>query len=113
MTNKELETEERVQTPPILTCHASRRANQRKFSQTEIAYVLEHGQLIRRSGICFYFLADKNVQMADRKLDWVQHLVGATILVSAESEAVITMYRNKNQNALRDIKRKAKYRIGR
>ena len=65
----------------------------------------------RRTGICFYFLAAKGVPIADRKQNWVQRLIGTTILLSAEGEAVITVYRNKNQKALHNIKRKAKYRI--
>lgn len=95
----------------VLTYHADARANQRKFNEIEMAYVLEHGQLIRRTGICFYFLAAKGVPIADRKQNWVQRLIGTTILLSAEGEAVITVYRNKNQKALHNIKRKAKYRI--
>jgi len=109
-----LETKESGQTA-VLSCHASDRVNQRRFSQLEMAYVLEHGQLIRRTGICFYFLAAKNVLISDRRQAWVQRLVGTTMLVSAaEGEvAVITMYRNKKQNALHNIKCKAKHRISR
>ena len=93
---------------PVLSRHASIRASQRKFSQTEIEYVLQNGRVMRRTGICFYFLAVRDVPIADRHLAWVQHLVGTTILLDASQEHIITLYKNKT--ALREIKRKSKNR---
>src|SRR5690242_12344017 len=104
-------SEPEVNSSIALSHHAALRCQQRRFSQLEIAYVLEHGRLIRRTGICFYFLAAKDVPLADRRLPWIQRLVGATLLLSSEGEAVITMY--KNENALREIKRKVKFRLAR
>ncbi|HEX2911033.1 MAG TPA: DUF4258 domain-containing protein [Chloroflexia bacterium] len=93
-----------------LSNHAQMRSCQRKFSQTEIAYVLQHGRVIRRTGIRFCFLAARDVPPADRRLPWVERLVGTTILLNPTEEQVITLY--KNANALRDIKKKPKSRIG-
>jgi hypothetical protein len=93
---------------PALTNHALNRMKQRRFSQLELNYVVEHGRLLRRTGICFYFLAAKDVPMMDRKFAWVQRLIGTTVLASADQAAVITLY--KNQKALRDIRKKTKFR---
>jgi len=92
-----------------LSIHAVIRCQQRSFSQLEIAYVLEHARMLRRSGICFYFLAAKDVPFSDRRISWVQRLVGATLLLGSEGEVVITVY--KNENGLKDIKRKVKFRL--
>lgn len=94
---------------PILTNHAIERMQKRRFSQFELKYVVEHGRLLRRTGICFYFLAAKDVPECDRRLAWVQRLVGTTVLASADQAAVITLY--KNHNALRDIRKKTKFRV--
>jgi hypothetical protein len=91
-----------------LTGHAQARMQQRHFSRADLNYVREFGRLLRRTGICFYFLAARDVPLADRKLPWVQRLVGMTVLASADQAAVITLY--KNRNALRDIRKKTKFR---
>jgi hypothetical protein len=99
-----------IDCPPIaaLTSHAQARMQQRHFSRADLNYVREFGRLLRRTGICFYFLAARDVPLADRKLPWVQRLVGTTVLASADQAAVITLY--KNRNALRDIRKKTKFR---
>jgi hypothetical protein len=99
-----------IDCPPAttLTSHAQARMRQRQFSQADLNYVREFGRLLRRTGICFYFLAARDVPLADRKLPWVQRLVGTTVLASADQAAVITLY--KNRNALRDIRKKTKFR---
>jgi hypothetical protein len=93
-----------------LTYHAAERLNQRQFSATQIAYVLKHGQALHRTGIVFYFLGAKDVPVCDRHVTWIQRLIGTTILVSAENEVIITIYRNKGRAALQDIKKKTKFR---
>jgi hypothetical protein len=94
--------------PPPLTVHSRKRSRQRGFRDQQIEYVRRHGRLLRRTGIRFYFLAEKDVPPADLRSSWVQRLVGATLLVDADGEAIITLY--KNSKALRDIKKKRKYR---
>ncbi len=96
--------------PPgaVLTNHAQARMQQRHFNQADLDYVKAHGRLLRRTGICFYFLAARDVPPADRKLPWTQRLIGITVLASADQAAIITLY--KNPNALRDIRKKAKFR---
>jgi len=93
---------------PNLSRHAEERSRQRKFSPTEISYVMEHGRRVYRTGICFYFLAARDVPLADHRLPWVQRLIGATILFNAEQTEIITLY--KNAHALHNIKKKSKNR---
>jgi hypothetical protein len=91
-----------------LSAHAVVRSEQRSFNSREIAYVLAHGRLLRRTGIRFYFLGERDVPFDDQRIDWVQRLVGTTLLVDADGNEVITLY--KNPAALCDIRKKAKYR---
>jgi hypothetical protein len=94
---------------PLSSKHAARRSGQRSFNDTEIAYVHAHGRLLRRTGIRFYFLGTRDVPPCDRKIGWIARLIGTTLLVSPDDTMLITLY--KNQHAIRDIKRKAKYRV--
>ncbi len=93
---------------PKLTKHARERSQRRKFSLAEIAYVMEHGRLLYRTGVRFYFLGNKDLPLKDRNLPWAQHLVGTTLLVSGDGPTLITLY--KNPKGLGDIKRKSKFR---
>ena len=102
-----METDEDRQSSPVMSTHANRRATQRCFQSDQIAYIVQHGRLLRRTGIQFYFLAERDVPPDDRRLAWVQRLIGATLLVSPEGDTVITLY--KNRKALRDIRKKTKY----
>ena len=81
------------------------RCRQRHFREDEIAYVRRHGQILHRTGICFYFLGARDVPLADRRHAWVERLIGTTLLI--EDDELITIY--KNRRALRYIKRKLKY----
>ena len=95
-------------TTAVLSRHANQRAGQRTFNGAEIAYVLQNGRIVRRTGICFCFLAARDVPRADRRLAWVERLVGTTVLLNASQECIITLYKNKT--ALHEIKRKPKNR---
>src|SRR3954449_968537 len=48
-----------------LTRHSGLRAGQRNFSRADVDYVLCHGRLVRRTGIRFYFLGEKDVPAED------------------------------------------------
>lgn len=95
----------------VLSGHAQLRQVQRNYTNNEISYILRHGRMIRRTGICFYFLAAKDVPRDERRLEWVQRLIGSTVLVNAEGSDIITLY--KNRHALHDIKKKVKFRVRR
>jgi hypothetical protein len=87
------------------TAHATVRAQQRHFREDEIDYVRRHGQVLHRTGICFYFLGARDVPLADRRQAWTARLIGTTLLI--EGDDLITIY--KNPHGLRCIKRKLKY----
>jgi Domain of unknown function (DUF4258) len=101
----EIECDEQL----VLTDHARKRGRQRNFSDEEVRYVLRHGRKLWRTGICFHFLAAKDVPLQDRHSQWAQRLVGTSVLVSHDSKCIITLYRN--QKALHHIKKKSKRRV--
>lgn len=88
--------------------HAARRAARRNVIPDAVEYVLNYGRVLHRTGIAFYFLADRDVPAEDRHTAWVARLVGTVVLVSLDGE-IITIYRNRR--ALPAIRRKRKYRI--
>jgi hypothetical protein len=87
--------------------HAEHRQRQRNLSAADVAYVLNHGELIRRTGATFMFLGKQDIPWEDRRHDQFARLAGTTILLG-DAETIITLYRN--PRALRDIKRKDKHR---
>ncbi len=95
---------------PFFSSHATKRACQRRFSKNEIAYILRYARVIRKTGVRFYFLGSKDVPPADMRLPGVQRLIGATLLVGEDGPTIVTMY--KNREALKEIKRKTKFRAG-
>jgi hypothetical protein len=92
-----------------LTLHARKRGRQRNLSEQELKYVIRYGRKLWRTGICFHFLAAKDIPAADRRSQWANRLVGTSVLVSQETRSVITVYRN--PKALASIKKKSKRRV--
>lgn len=88
--------------------HASRRAARRNVVPDAVDYVLLHGHLTHRTGICFFFLRRRDIPLADRHHGWCARLVGTVVLVAPGGE-IITVYRNRR--ALSAIRRKPKYRL--
>jgi hypothetical protein len=88
-----------------LSIHAQQRLAQRNLDQDAIDYVLQHGRVIRRTGILFYVLAARDIPRHDRRNSSVSRLIGTTILVSHDG-TIITVYRNRR--SLRAIVRKHK-----
>jgi hypothetical protein len=91
-----------------LTDHARGQGARRNVEPDAVTYVLEHGRMIRRTGVIFYFLGRKDVPPSDRCMSWATRLEGTTVLQAANG-AVITVYRNRE--GLRTIQRKMKYRL--
>ena len=88
--------------------HAQRRRAQRNLSMEDVYIVCQYGRKIRRTGAIFYFLARRDLPRSMDKADQYRRLVGTTVLVSPEGE-VITVYRN--ERAIREIRKKVKYRL--
>lgn len=92
-----------------LTSHAKKRGRQRNLRESELDYVIRYGRKLWRTGICFHFLAAKDIPAADRRSQWANRLVGTSVLVSPQTGSVITVYRN--PKALTAIKKKSKRRV--
>lgn len=95
-------------TCPSLSNHAERGLAQRAIPDTQLAYVLEHGVPVQRTGVTFYILRDRDIPPQDRRQDAIARLAGTAILVGPNGR-VITAYRN--PRALRTIQKKPKYRF--
>lgn len=92
---------------PRMSSHARRRAAQRNLAEDALRYVMTYGREIRRTGVTFIVLRQRDIPREDLRLPWVARLAGTVALASSEGE-VITLYRN--GLAVGAIKRKMKYR---
>lgn len=88
-----------------LTRHAHQRVCQRRISPAHLAYVMDYGRVIYKTGVLFYFLGYKDLPVGHRHSPAVQRLVGITV-VASEKGQVITAY--KSAKGLRQINRKSK-----
>lgn len=91
-----------------LSNHAERRLAQRAIPHARLAYVLEHGLPVQRTGVTFYVLRDRDIPPEDRHEDAISRLAGTAVLIGANGR-IITAYRH--PNVLRTIQRKVKYRF--
>jgi len=85
--------------------HFIDRAAQRNLSPTEIAFVLQHGRILYRTGIQFYFLGWRDIPKTLRQDPNIARLEGLTVLLGHDG-TLVTAY--KNRQAIRTIRRKAK-----
>ncbi|MFN8534451.1 MAG: DUF4258 domain-containing protein [Dehalococcoidia bacterium] len=89
-----------------LTVHATERCAQRNLRTDEkIAYVLQHGTRIRRTGVTFVFLRRRDIPFEDRRVDRLARLEGTILLVG--NDVIITAYHRRD--ALKAIRRKVKF----
>lgn len=91
-----------------LTRHARKRGARRNVAPDAVEYVLEHGRMIQRTGVLFFFLGRRDIPSCDRCASWSSRLEGVIVIISREG-AVITVYRDRR--GLRAIERKMKYRL--
>lgn len=91
--------------PYEFTLHARLRMAQWNLRESEVLYAIRYGEKFHRHGILFHFLREKDVAKKDPRL--MSRLEGVTVLTSARSRTVITVYRNRK--AINRIKRKVRY----
>lgn len=89
-----------------LSSHAVQRQRERHLRNAALDYVLTYGTHIHRTGVTFVFLRERDIPVADRRKDYVTRLSG-TVVIVGDRGRIVTVYRN--QQALRDIRRKSKY----
>ena len=92
------------------TAHAVLRMAQRHVSSDEVQYVMLHGTKYHSAGVLHCYLRRKDIPECDLRFSQFSRLEGTTILLDPDSgKTVITVYRNRSKNALKAIRRKAKY----
>ena len=92
----------------VTTDHAEQRMAQRNLSLNDVLFVLKHGKCYHRAGAMFFYLRGKDIPKRKQKDKKISKLEGATVILSRNAPAILTVYRNRD-NGLRQIKRKAKY----
>lgn len=92
------------------TRHAQTRLAQRGIRKQHIDLVLKYGQAINRQGFLFYYIPKHILaeQILPSELKYVRNLV--VVVSGGASHLVITAY--KNEQAVRNIKKKSKHMIG-
>lgn len=89
----------------IVSKHATQRMSQRNLATSDIAFVMQFGRLVHRTGVEFYFLAKRDIPTS--LLKNYQRLIGTTLLIT--NGEIVTVYRNINGYSL--IRRKLKQTI--
>jgi hypothetical protein len=91
------------------TEHAHKRCAQRNLDAEALELVRRYGRRLHRTGAVFYFLGRRDLPEELLRDDRYARLEGTTLLFSLEGE-LITAYRNRE--ALRQIRKKEKRRLG-
>lgn len=95
---------------PTHTYHAVQRMAERHLGYDEVQYVIRHGKRYYRTGVLFVYLRGKDIPETDRRFNQYSRLEGTAVLLdSRDGTNVITTYRNRGKNALKDIRRKPNY----
>lgn len=92
-----------------LSEHAIKRMAQRAINETQIQLALEHGRLIHSRHARFYVIGRKEVQKLRRDGLEVGILEGLQVVVGEKSNAVMTVYKNKNLRKIRPIRRRQRH----
>ena len=91
-----------------LSRHARHRGAQSNVCERDLELVRLYGVLEHRTGVRFYFVRKQEVERyrsAEPRLAKLHSIV----MIVADDDTVITVYRNRN--ALKDIRRKSKVRL--
>jgi hypothetical protein len=101
---------EEVGFPVIVSAHGVTQTQRRGIPLEVVRLITAYGRAERRTGIEFRFIGHREVAAAP---DGVRQILAQwehTVVLLGEADQVITAYRNRR--ALRDIRRKEKYRAG-
>ncbi len=99
-----------MQAEIIFTHHAQARLSQRGIQRNHVHLVLKFGQAIHRQGYLFYYIPKYilNERVLPQDLKYVRNLV--VVVSGGHSHVVVTAY--KEEQALKNIKKKSKNLIG-
>jgi hypothetical protein len=84
--------------------HAEKRMAQRNVSFEDIDFVLEFGRKLHKAGAVFIFLRKCDIPRKERQV--YERLEGTMVVLSRETNTIITVYRNR-QKGLRRARRKS------
>ena len=84
--------------------HSLSRALQRGLTETHLRLALKYGKVFRKQGMQFYVLGEKD--LPDNVTKEVRRFSNTIVLVSGQSNSIITCYRN--NDPYRFVKRKSK-----
>jgi hypothetical protein len=76
------------------TRHSYLRASQRGFNQLKIAATLQYGESVYKQGLIYFILGEKNIP--DVLIKQKEQLKNTVVIVSGDSNQVITCYRTSN-----------------
>ncbi|MBZ0303166.1 MAG: DUF4258 domain-containing protein [Anaerolineae bacterium] len=91
----------------FLSNHASTRSAQRNLSDDDIAFILQHGSRVHRTGVIFCQLRQKDLPPDTPGNHRHRQLAGTTVVTCRCGHTVITVYRDKR--AFQRDTRKARY----
>lgn len=86
------------------TQHSHFRSAQRGICNSKISLTIEHGTAFFKQGFVYYVLGEKNIPKRSTKEK--SHLINTVVIVSGDSNQVVTCYRSKNP--IKHIKSKSK-----
>jgi len=89
----------------IFTEHGRKRCNNRGITKEMINDTLRYGEYIYKQGIRFCIMLTKNIPKHFTP-NYIEKLIGMTVLVAGMDNAIITVYKNKK--SIKIIKRKSK-----
>jgi len=87
------------------TDHSAWRAARRGLTDEEIEYVHYYGSRFRGDGALIYFLRKHDLPPTDRRIDWVNNLIGTALVFSKDGNTLITVWRNR-RSGLKVIRKK-------
>ena len=102
---KEIEEYQEYNEALIYTEHALGRLRSRGISKIMISDTIEYGELIYKQGVRFYVMLKKTAPKIFNH-NYIEKILGITVLVSNLDNTIITVYKNKN--SFKTIKKKSK-----
>lgn len=90
----------------ILSGHAVKRMSQRGLQPFQIDLVLQYGRKVHARRAVFYVIGRKEVEMHRNHVPELEKLEGIQIVVNANHDVILTVYRNHDLRGIRPCKRR-------
>ena len=94
-----------------LTNHARSRAAKRGINPDQIKLCIQYGEELYNGGVLFFFMSDKCLKRIKKIYGaYLSNMHGLVVLTNNNDKSLVVVTVYKNRNALRDLKRKNKYK---